>query len=208
MQSQRDADRSRRAILDAAERLFAHDGFERTTLEQVARAAGLSRGTPRYFFGSKEQLYQAVLTRLFTSLEELGRMAAAAAAPGNFEELVANATRRFLAFLAERPAFVLLLERESLAGSELLATFPAQVHGLGFAVDAVAEQLPGAERSEAALAVLSLIALCLFPVAHPHLVRALGMDPTSEAFREALAEHVPRLLTRGLRPPDAAPRER
>src|SRR5438445_889041 len=66
----RDADRSRRAILDAAETLFAERGFEAVSLQQIGDAAGLSRGTPNYFFGSKQDLYVTVLERVFADREE------------------------------------------------------------------------------------------------------------------------------------------
>ena len=66
----RDADRSRRAILDAAETLFAQRGFEAVSLQEIGDAAGLSRGTPNYFFGSKQDLYVAVLEHVFADREE------------------------------------------------------------------------------------------------------------------------------------------
>ena len=59
----RDAERTRAAILDAAERLFAEQGYDATSLTEVGAAAGVSRGTPGYFFGTKAELYQAVLDR-------------------------------------------------------------------------------------------------------------------------------------------------
>ncbi|MDP9362946.1 MAG: TetR/AcrR family transcriptional regulator, partial [Chloroflexota bacterium] len=79
----RDADRSREAILDAAEALFAERGYEGASLQEIGRAAGVSRGTPGYFFGSKERLYQAVLERAFAAeLEFVGQAQARAAAAG------------------------------------------------------------------------------------------------------------------------------
>jgi TetR/AcrR family transcriptional regulator len=57
--SRRDADRSRQTILDVAEQLFAEHGFEAVTMERIGRAAGLSRGAPGYYFGSKDALYRA-----------------------------------------------------------------------------------------------------------------------------------------------------
>jgi AcrR family transcriptional regulator len=60
----RDAERTRRRILDAAEELFARQGFDAASLAAIGEAAGVSRGTPSYFFGSKEELYQAVLERM------------------------------------------------------------------------------------------------------------------------------------------------
>ncbi len=61
----RDPARSREAILGAAEKQFASQGYEQTSLQQIGQAAGVSRGTPGYFFGSKEQLYGEVPDRLF-----------------------------------------------------------------------------------------------------------------------------------------------
>src|SRR5213079_1883879 len=66
----RDADRSRTTILGAAEALFAERGFEAVSLQEIGDAAGLSRGTPNYFFGSKQDLYVAVLERVFADREE------------------------------------------------------------------------------------------------------------------------------------------
>ena len=66
----RDAERSRAAILDAAESLFAAQGYDATSLTQVGAAAGVSRGTSGYFFGSKSELYQAVLDRCFAEVRE------------------------------------------------------------------------------------------------------------------------------------------
>ena len=42
----RNPERSRAAILDAAERLFAEQGYDAASLTQVGAAAGVSRGTP------------------------------------------------------------------------------------------------------------------------------------------------------------------
>src|SRR5262249_62096095 len=53
----RDAARSRQAILDAAERLFAEGGYDAVTLQAVGAAAGVSPGRPRDFFRSTGSLY-------------------------------------------------------------------------------------------------------------------------------------------------------
>jgi len=50
-------------ILDAAERLFLEHGFEATSLRQLTAAAGVNLAAVNYHFGSKEELFQAVLTR-------------------------------------------------------------------------------------------------------------------------------------------------
>src|SRR3954470_15400512 len=50
-------------ILDAAEQLFTEQGFEATSLRSLTTAAGVNLAAVNYHFGSKEELFQAVLTR-------------------------------------------------------------------------------------------------------------------------------------------------
>src|SRR5512142_3230435 len=50
-------------ILDAAETLFMEHGFEATTLRQITSAAGVNLAAAHYHFGSKEDLFEAVLKR-------------------------------------------------------------------------------------------------------------------------------------------------
>ena len=121
----RDADRSRRAILDAAEALFAGRGFEAVSLQDIGDAAGLSRGTPNYFFGSKKDLYVAVLERVFAEREEATVRAFApvrawceSARAGSLRQPLTRAIESYMSFLLARPAFVRLIVREELRGGE------------------------------------------------------------------------------------------
>ncbi|MEP6678144.1 MAG: TetR/AcrR family transcriptional regulator [Betaproteobacteria bacterium] len=50
-------------ILDTAEALFMEHGFEATSLRSITAAAAVNLAAVNYHFGSKEELFQAVLTR-------------------------------------------------------------------------------------------------------------------------------------------------
>jgi AcrR family transcriptional regulator len=50
-------------ILDAAEALFMEHGYEATSLRSITAAAAVNLAAVNYHFGSKEELFQAVLTR-------------------------------------------------------------------------------------------------------------------------------------------------
>lgn len=54
-------------ILAAAERVFAGAGFGGTTMAAIAEAAGLPKANLHYYFGSKKDLYRAVLDRTLQS---------------------------------------------------------------------------------------------------------------------------------------------
>jgi AcrR family transcriptional regulator len=51
-------------ILDAAERLFAANGFAGTSLRAITREAGVNLAAVHYHYGTKEDLLRAVLSRI------------------------------------------------------------------------------------------------------------------------------------------------
>lgn len=69
-QSERRAE-SDRLLLLAASELIAVQGYGATTLEQIGRRAGYSRGLVTQKFGSKEGLVRALVTLLHHELDEL-----------------------------------------------------------------------------------------------------------------------------------------
>ncbi len=52
------------AILDAALDVFSQSGFRGATLDQIAKAAGLSKPNLLYYFASKEAIHVALLAEL------------------------------------------------------------------------------------------------------------------------------------------------
>jgi AcrR family transcriptional regulator len=80
----RSAAATRERILDAAEALFMEHGFEASSMRAITTAAGVNLAAVNYHFGSKEELFQSVLTRRLDPmnqqrLELLSRLEAKAA---------------------------------------------------------------------------------------------------------------------------------
>jgi AcrR family transcriptional regulator len=61
---ERQARQTREQIIDAARRLFARDGFAKTTVEAIAREAGVSAQTVYASVGSKRGIVLALLDRM------------------------------------------------------------------------------------------------------------------------------------------------
>src|SRR5947209_7579591 len=55
----------RHRIIDAAMHVFRRHGFRRSSIEQAAEAAGLTRQALYHHFDSKEALFRAVIERLY-----------------------------------------------------------------------------------------------------------------------------------------------
>ena len=64
-----DAEKTRESLLDAAELLFLRQGVAATTLEQIAREAGLTRGAVYWHFENKVALFQAMIARVRLPIE-------------------------------------------------------------------------------------------------------------------------------------------
>ena len=62
---------TRNALLDAAEAVFLEQGVSRTSLEQIARHAGMTRGALYWHFKDKDALFDAVHQRAQVTSEEL-----------------------------------------------------------------------------------------------------------------------------------------
>jgi TetR/AcrR family acrAB operon transcriptional repressor len=61
---------TRGAILDAAERLFQTQGVSRTSLHDIAVAAGVTRGAIYWHFKDKSAVFDAMMERVCLPLEE------------------------------------------------------------------------------------------------------------------------------------------
>ncbi len=61
---QRDAERTRAALLIAARTLFSTRGFANTGVRDVAELAGVNSSLVRRYFGSKQGLFRATLEQV------------------------------------------------------------------------------------------------------------------------------------------------
>lgn len=199
---ERNAVRSREAILDAAEALFAEQGFSSTSLEQVGLRAGVSRGTPGYFFGSKASLYQSVLERCLEQVRSAVRSGRdRALASGEAPEVVlAGAVGEYFDFITSHRNFVRLMEWEALSGGGALRGTPPHLDAAREALAAIGAELDLAADGEAAQLLLSIIGLCWFPLVHSSTVlEALQLDPTTPAFLAERKQHIIDLVVHGLK---------
>ena len=70
---EREKERRRSEIIDAAEQLFSDKGFDGVSMDDVAKATDLARGTLYLYFINKESLYYAVVARGAVVLNEMFR---------------------------------------------------------------------------------------------------------------------------------------
>jgi TetR/AcrR family transcriptional regulator of autoinduction and epiphytic fitness len=67
----RDNSRNRQLIIDSAIRAFSENGYDATSMEQVAQAAGISKRTIYNHFASKDDLFQELLSYFYKRRDEM-----------------------------------------------------------------------------------------------------------------------------------------
>lgn len=126
--------RRRQRILDAAGQCFAASGFAKTTVEQIALRAGVSKGLVYHHFGGKEEILQAVLERTLAEWTDVSRIRGLAGADSVLEGIAAM-HRSAIAYARDNPLLqalfkldptvVLDVARETVQDS--LASFRAEL---------------------------------------------------------------------------------
>jgi AcrR family transcriptional regulator len=112
----------REQILAAALAVFAAGGYDGTTTDQVARAAGVSQPYVVRLFGSKQQLF----LELYRSVTDRVLEAMAAVEPG--PDAAARVGRAYIALMADRDLLRVLMHG-FIAGDEEIGTLAR--HTLG-----------------------------------------------------------------------------
>lgn len=69
MQREEKSERSRRAVLDAALHLFAHQGYRATAVRDIADKARVSTGNLYHHFPDKEAIFRALIDEYFEIVE-------------------------------------------------------------------------------------------------------------------------------------------
>ena len=107
----RDPVASRQALLSAGRAVFARKGLAGARVAEIAAAAGLNKQLVYHYFGSKEQLYQAVLESVYGDIRaqeqelSLGQLEPA--------EALARLAGFSFDYLSENPDFIALLNDEN-----------------------------------------------------------------------------------------------
>ena len=101
---------TRDRVLQVAQVLFAERGYRGTSLRDIAKRIGIKAPSLLHHFPSKQQLYLAVLDKMFESLED----AANAIAWGreSRQERMRQAVADAIDFIASHPDFVRIMWKE------------------------------------------------------------------------------------------------
>jgi AcrR family transcriptional regulator len=186
---QRDAERSRRLLMQAAVVEFAAHGLSGSRVSDIAARAGVNKQLISYYFGGKQGLYEAISDQWRRDEQDFARPDTSLA------ELAAEYARRAV----RAPDLARLVIREGLDG------LPGPAHS----ADARRERFEQMQsdlrrRKEAgelapdldpAAVGVAMFAMCAAPVSFPHVARAVGLNPDEPGFAEQYAAEIARMIS-------------
>jgi len=198
-------------LIRAASELFAERGFHGTTVRDIAARAGVNLASGHYHYGSKKDLYLAVLRAQFADIRaQLARRGAARPA----RELKRLSRTAIAALLQTRAHAMLdlligpppglhgtLMQREMIDPSEALPVIVEEfiapmVHEMQ---QIVARLAPGLSRGAVERSVFAIMGQVLFyRFTMPATLRLWGLPVYPPRLSQQLAEHVAEFSLGGL----------
>jgi AcrR family transcriptional regulator len=187
---QRDAERTRREILDVATSEFADRGFAGARVDEIAARTRTTKRMLYYYFGSKERLFVAVLERAYATI----RAAEQTIAVDHLEPVAAIRRLAELTFdhHESHPEFIRLVSIENIHRAEHIAG-RGDFAGQNSPAIELIERILARGRADGSLtravdAVdlhMMISAFCVFRVANRHTFGAIfSRDPLDPALRE------------------------
>jgi AcrR family transcriptional regulator len=200
-------------ILEAAETLFMEHGFEATSLRLITNAAGVNLAAVNYHFGSKEELFQSVLTRRLDPMNQarvalLDRYERGGQAPLPCERILAALFIPALE-LARDPArggsnFLRLLGRAYADPAPFIRQFLSQQYAPMIArfKDAFARALPHLPRKELSWRLHFIMGALSYTLAGTDALKIIAeLNPVETDNDEILLRRLAPFLLAGLNAP-------
>lgn len=193
------AERTRQRLLDAAAHCFASAGFSKTTVEEIAASAGVSKGIVYHHFRGKESMLEALLERTLADWAAVSSIAERVAGGGSVLDAFERSLRASLDFARGAPLIRALFQLDPavVLGLGSSAAVQKSVHeGRVLMVAAVragvaSGELRGELDAERAADLLRLVTIALID----HLLNPQWIDGSDERLIATCID----VLRRGLR---------
>jgi len=194
-------------VLDAALALFTRQGFERTTVEEIARRAGLSKGAVYLYFPSKKALLQGLVRRAVSPVAD-DALAMLAGHRGDPRPVIRALMAMFAAKLGDGAALAVpkLVVREAAGAPDIARMYREEILDRALpAMIALLEQGIAGGHIRAVNPEMTVRSIIGPLLAHVLLSEVFGIRPADGMAIGRLVENHLSILFAGLEPERTAP---
>jgi len=196
----RDPERTKGQILEAALSEFASNGFDGAKVHQIAQRAGCNARLIYHYFESKERLYTAALSRIYSEIRAREDELHLDTLPP--EHAIKRLTETTFDFFESNTAFLAITRSENLLGGRFIAQVPEiQKMSTPF-LDKISDVLTRGHAEGAFRAGLdplqlyvSIVALSAHHINASHTLSAtFGCDVSGKEWRQHRRRHVVEMI--------------
>ncbi|MXU66221.1 TetR family transcriptional regulator [Oceanomicrobium pacificus] len=200
----RDAEASRRRILDAALEEFSAQGHAGARIDTIAEKAEVSKPMIYSYFGDKDALYAAALRESYVQIRAGERELQTDDMPP--EDAIRELVRFTLQHFVSRPWFIALLNTENLRGGDTITQIAdvAEIQSpliakLGQILRRGAAEGIFRDDIDPAEFYITIASLCYFPVSNRHTLGAVFKVEIDAEWLDRKAQEAGEMLIRYLR---------
>ncbi|TMK86052.1 MAG: TetR/AcrR family transcriptional regulator [Actinobacteria bacterium] len=199
--TRRGGEATRRRLLEEAIRLFGKNGYQGTSLESVAGAAGVRKQTLLYYFPSKESLLEACVAE--TSVRLAAALSEALEAETSSSRKAEAVIHTIFRLAEEWPEFPPFLREASRLGPEVIERFaatlePLRLRALAFLARGMSEG--EIRRQDPALLLFTLYTAVIGTVTEAGVLRAVVGEDRSRMALHRREREVMEIVRNALAP--------
>jgi len=174
-------------ILDAARKVFLDNGFDGSTMQQIATVAGINKALLHYYFRSKDRLFEAVFMEAFAKM--VPNLFKIFTADIPFTEKIRALVNAYMSALQEYPQIPQFILHE-------LHRNPGRIIDLMHSTGLEPEMVMNLIRMELKKGnlvelepkqfMVNLLALCIFPFAARPMIQGFIFKNDAKAYEDFL----------------------
>ena len=168
-------------IVASAEKLFYQKGKAGTSMQDIADDAGINRTLLNYYFGTKDQLFEAVFRKALGNF--VPELAAMFNSDLDFNLLVPKLIHSIIDAMIANPQIPIFVLQELSSNPERM---PQVIKGMGIDPELVIKKVE--DQPHFMQLIINLISLCIFPFAARPVVTGLLFNGDNDAFVAAMEQ--------------------
>jgi AcrR family transcriptional regulator len=170
-------------ILDAARKVFLENGFDGTTMQQIATVAGINKALLHYYFRSKDRLFEEIFIEAFSRM--IPNLLKVFASDAEFPEKIRSFVGIYIGALQQYPQIPLFILHE-------LHRYPGRIIELiqstglnpDFVKDIIRQEVIKGTICdiEPVQLMVNMLAMCIFPFAARPMIQGFIFRNDAKAY--------------------------
>ena len=190
-------------LLNVAKEVFTQYGYDGTSMQMIADAAGINKSLLHYYYRSKEKLFREIFTKVFSQF--IPHLGVIFMSDMSLEEKIHAFAERYIEVFIEHPLIPIFVMQELSKNPQQLTEL---IREAGINPDIMIGKIKQTLEKENVMMedprhfMVNLLGLCIFPFAARPLIQRMIFNNDEEAYNNFLQDRkkeVPEFILNAIR---------